>query len=1193
MKLREIFRYELQYHLRSGPTWAYAVFLFLVAVWMFLATADGSGFNNAPERIAGGSVLPGMFGMLITAALFGSAAVRDIRYGMDPLIYTSPLKKIEYLGGRFLGALTINAIILLAIPLGIIAATVLLTQFDSDPLGPFRLAANLQPYFLFLLPNLIFVSSILFTLGALSRNVVPVYLGAIVVFIGYIVALNYANQIDSAILAMLVDPLGLVTLEGVTKYWTEAERNTRLIGLPTMLAWNRIFWLMIGGTVLVLLHYTFRFSHPGGSSRRRSKSIEVAPQSERVRAIEVPRVTGTFNFLTTVRQTFAVARNALAEVAGSRWFTVVLLACVGLPLLWGWNVGETVFDTSTWPITLLITEEVLGGRSIPLFIVLTLLYAGEFVWKNREVGVAEIADVAPVSNGIVLLGRFLALAGMVLIFQVASMFGGLLIQMLQGYYHFEPGLYLRVVFGILFPSYLLLGALAMTIHVLVNHKNLGHMIVVMVLGFIAIGFPLLGINHHLLLYGTDPGWTYSDMNGFGPFAEPVIWFKLYWGAWALLLLVFAVLFQVRGCESGIRNRLLQARDRFTGTTVKVTGVAVTLILLVGGFIYYNTNILNEYRSSAEQGLSQAEYEKRYKQYEDVKQPTITAATLHVEIYPDESTVDLRGSYHLVNQTGSGIDSIHVFTNPNIEARSLSLDRSSEAVLIDEEVGYRIYTLEQPLEPGASVELAFDVSFRPVGFPNSGIQTDVVSNGTSFNRMLMPFIGYQTVLELTNEKTREKFGLEPQPASPAPEKAAEKEHRWGISDADLVHVNAIIGTADDQTAVTSGVLRRSWKENGRSYFHYETETPIAFGGSIFSAEYEVLEDQWNDITLRIFHHPSHDANLDRMVSGMKASLEYFTEQFGPYPYSNLNIVEIPRYGGYGSAHPHMIAFTEDVFFSRVREGQVDQPFYGTAHEVAHTWWGGLVRGAPVSGASFLSESIANYSAMLVTEKTYGAKAGRRIYDFQMERYLLGRATQSREVPVLEVEDQPYIAYRKGALGLYLLRDHIGEAAVNGALRNYFEKYNKTEPPYPASLDLYAELQAATPDSLHSLLTDWFETITLWDVSTERVVVSQADTGDYVVTMDVFAKKMQADGKGNETEIPMNDLVEIGIFAPGEGTSLGEALYLEWHRIQSGKQTIRITVPQEPGRAGIDPWRKLIDRQREDNIIDVELDYSSNQ
>ncbi|MEX2314581.1 MAG: sulfite exporter TauE/SafE family protein, partial [Thermomicrobiales bacterium] len=75
------------------------------------------------------------------------------------------------------------------------------------------------------------------------------------------------------------------------------------------------------------------------------------------------------------------------------------LACVGLPLLWGWNVGDTVFDTSTWPVTLLVTEEVLAGRSPLLFFVLILVFAGELVGKDRAVGVAEIKDAAPLPDG--------------------------------------------------------------------------------------------------------------------------------------------------------------------------------------------------------------------------------------------------------------------------------------------------------------------------------------------------------------------------------------------------------------------------------------------------------------------------------------------------------------------------------------------------------------------------------------------------------------------------------------------------------------------------------------------------------------------------------------------------------------------------------------------------------------------------
>ncbi|HJR53931.1 MAG TPA: M1 family aminopeptidase, partial [Gemmatimonadota bacterium] len=568
------------------------------------------------------------------------------------------------------------------------------------------------------------------------------------------------------------------------------------------------------------------------------------------------------------------------------------------------------------------------------------------------------------------------------------------------------------------------------------------------------------------------------------------------------------------------------------------------------------------------------------------QPTIETARLRVEIYPDESAVDLRGSFDLVNRTEVAIDSVHVFVDPEVEARALSFDRAAEPVLVDDEIGYRIFALEEALAPGDSLRLAFDVGFRQRGFPNSDIPTDVVANGTSFNRKWMPIIGYQLLLELSDREAREHLGLPPQPPVPGPDDAAAREHRWQLRDSDLVHVDAIIGTAADQTAITPGILRRSWTENGRRYFHYATETPIAFAGTIASARYDVLEDRWNDVALRIFHHPAHDANLERMVRGMKAALAYLTEQFGPYPYSDLNIVEVPRYGGFGSAHPHAIAFTEDVFFSRVRQGEVDQPLYGTAHEVAHTWWGGMVRGAGVRGAGFLSESLANYSAMMVTEKTYGPEAARRVYEFQMNRYFWGRAEQSREVPVLAVEDQPYIAYRRGAVALYALRELIGEEAVNGALRRYFEKYRGAGPPYPTSLDLYSELQAATPDSLDGLLEDLFATITLWEVRAERAVAEPTGTGEFEVTLTVGAKKMRADSIGRETEVPMDEWIEIGVFAAGDDDALGEPLHLERHRIRRGEQTIRITVPREPTRAGIDPYRKLIDRQRDDNVIGVE-------
>jgi hypothetical protein len=42
---------------------------------------------------------------------------------------------------------------------------------------------------------------------------------------------------------------------------------------------------------------------------------------------------------------------------------------------------------------------------------------------------------------------------------------------------------------------------------------------------------------------------------------------------------------------------------------------VTLIVALGGFVFYNTNVLHEYRTPDDEAASRAEYERRYKRYE--------------------------------------------------------------------------------------------------------------------------------------------------------------------------------------------------------------------------------------------------------------------------------------------------------------------------------------------------------------------------------------------------------------------------------------------------------------------------------------------------------------------------------------------------------------------------------------------------
>jgi hypothetical protein len=171
-------------------------------------------------------------------------------------------------------------------------------------------------------------------------------------------------------------------------------------------------------------------------------------------------------------------------------------------------------------------------------------------------------------------------------------------------------------------------------------------------------------------------------------------------------------------------------------------------------------------------------------------------------------------------------------------------------------------------------------------------------------------------------------------------------------------------------------------------------------------------------------------------------------------------------------------------------------------------------------------------------------------------------------------------------MYALREYVGVDRVNMALRAFLKKYRSGAAPLPTSLDLYRELQVVTPDSLRPLLADLFERNTFWELETERVGAEPVGNNNWRVTLDVRARKVTVDTTDAETELTMDDLIEVGVFADYNRGS-NEPLYLRLERIHAGTQRITVTVPGKPARAGIDPRNLLIDVQPHDNVRDVTL------
>ncbi|HEX7176061.1 MAG TPA: hypothetical protein VF240_12440 [Pyrinomonadaceae bacterium] len=1215
MKFREIFRFEFAYQVRRLQTWLYFAALVVVAFLFVrgnhLADALYADFYlNSPFVIASVTVFAGLFWFVVAAGVAGETAARDVETGMHPLTYTAPVSKAEYLGGRFLAGFVLNALILLAVPVGVMLA-VYSPGVEAEVVGPFRPAAYLTAYGFIALPNAFVGSAIQFAWAALSRRAIASYVGSVLLFFvaygGMFFAAIFLERQD---LAALLDVFGHVFITSdLILGWTPIEKSTRLIELEGPLLWSRLVWFGIALGTLAFTYLRFRFAHPTAShrwsrlTRRREAHAPTPPLNDIARSmISMPQFRQTFGSATQLRQTLAIAWDSFRTIAKSRGGLVLLaaiaaLAVVVMPENMS-NMGTPLLPRTEYVLTFLtarLTNPLTPWVITPLLIV---FYAGELVWRERKAGLGEITDAAPVPEWVSFLGKFLGL-GLILVAWMALLtMAGVLVQTRMGYDDFETGLYLRVLFGLQLPEYLLFALLALVVQGLVNQKYVGHLVALIAYASILFASSL-GIEHNLLVYGSAPDWSYTDMRGFGASLGPWLWFMLYWAAWALLLAVVARLLWVRGMEGGLRVRLQLARRRFTRPTAGAAAAAVGLVLTLGGFIFYNTNVLNEYTTASGKMERRAEYERRFGQYANVPQPRLTGTNLHVEIYPRRREVEIRGAYQLVNGAAAAIDSIHVATDSGVETGAVAFDRPVARVLADENLGHRIYVLEEPLQPGDSLRLSFEVHFKPKGFRNSGGGASVAANSTYFKNDWLPAIGYQPRRELFKPGERRAHGLAPRPLFPSLADAEAGQDITGeagddLTGAERIAFEAVVGTDGDQTAVAPGALRRTWTEGGRRYFHYATDTPIGNEHRFFSARYAVHEEQWNDpssgsgrvVAIQVYHHPRHAANLNRMLRSVRASLDYYTRAFGPYPYGYIRLIENPGRGIGAHADATTIDYTEG--FSRFNPADdsrgLDLPFAVMAHEMAHQWG---VPYAFAEGAPLLSESFAWYAAMGVVEETYGREHLQRLRRFFRQPSPIPPIRQS--VPLLRAMD-PYAAYRKGPFALFALSEYMGEERVNLAFRRLIEKHRLGAPPLATSLDLYRELQAVTPDSLRYLLHDLFEANTFWELETERATAEQTDAGAWQVTLRVRARKVTVDPAGVETEAPMDEWVPIGVFAPTEkqGADFGETLYLQMHRIRSGEQTITVTVPREPSDAGIDPYHLLIDLERFDNVEEVKIE-----
>lgn len=1181
--------------IRKKQLSTYVYFLMFFSLGLLLALAAGGVFKgaqvtfglsnkvliNSPVALNLFISSAATFGLFLIAPIFGQSIYRDYGAQFEQIVFSTSAHRAGLLLGRFLGALITLLFIFSSIGLGLWVGT-LFPGVQESVLGPNSFLAYFLPYLTSILPNTFIFGAIFFLLASKTKNMPAVYIAGILLFMGWMISGQLTSDLDNKLLTSLIDPFGLNAVSELTKYWSVSDQNTKYILFDGYYLYNRILWGFLG--VSCFLYSILSFSPQQKTSRKADKISKKQNAVSILEDITMPSITPSTDCAAKFTMFKRQLRFEISQIFGSIYFRSIALAGVLYVFIASSQIGK-MFGTTTYPVTYKVLD--ILGATFNLFILIILtFYAGEAIWRDRNNRVDQVLDSYPAPNWVYLGAKFLSLQVVTLALLSILMVCGILIQTFNGYTHYELGLYMQELFILKFISFFNISALAFLFQVLLNNKYIGHGAMIFYY-ILSAWLPSLGLEHKLYLFNAAPTPIYSDMNQYGRFLHSFFSFKFYWLSLAIVLLVLSSLFWQRGVLTDRVDRFNELRRRWNLNHLIVLSLSLILFSVFGSYIYYNTNIKNIYRTTKSQEALQFQYEKKFKSYDKAPFPHITSVQAFVDIFPYQAKMKARLVHKLKNNTQAPIKEL--FLNfPSVQYNSkIKLDRQTQEKLIAKELDVSILEFTDPLMPGQEFQLEYTVEVDNSHFPNSRPDRKIVKNGTfvsSFNKYFLK-IGYQPNFELSSTKTRRKYGLKAKKRVPELKNKEAHYHNYISKNAHWIDFEAIVSTAEDQIAIAPGYLIKEWKEKNRKYFHYKMDQKILNFYSFLSGKYKVKKDKWKNVNIEIYYHHTHDKNLDRMIDATKMSLDYFTKNFSPYQHKQFRIIEFPRYSAFAQSFPNTIPFSESVgFIAKVDENDpkdIDYPFYITAHELAHQWWGHQVIGAGVQGATMMSETFSQYSALRVMEKKYGKSKMKKFLKYELDRYLSGRGLEhEKELPLYKNENQGYIHYRKGSLVMYSLQDSVGEDVVNNALSKYIKKVAYQSAPYTTSIEFLDILKSNIDPKDITFVDEIFKKIVLYQNRPIKAEYTKLDKGKYRVDLQLSVKKINSNESGKEIEVPLNDFIYVGVEDKN-----GTFLYLKKHKLINGDNNIIIEVDREPYKAGVDPLNMLVDKNPDDNQMRV--------
>lgn len=287
--------------------------------------------------------------------------------------------------------------------------------------------------------------------------------------------------------------------------------------------------------------------------------------------------------------------------------------------------------------------------------------------------------------------------------------------------------------------------------------------------------------------------------------------------------------------------------------------------------------------------------------------------------------------------------------------------------------------------------------------------------------------------------------------------------------DTANYNVKLTVPEDHVGAFTGSVRDETTADGNKTYTVTADNVRDFA-AVFG-KYEKMSGIAGSTIVNYYYYS--DSAPETALNTAIAAVNTFSSLFGDYAYPEYSVVQTSFLNG-GMEYPCLSMISDGVSGDTYNDVIV--------HETAHQWWYAAVGNDEVKHA-WLDEGLAEYSTMMFYEKntegykyTFNGKRADALtaYTLYCETYKdNGRGDTSMTRPVNEYANETeysYMTYVKGALMLDDIRNSIGTAAFESALKTYYKdhKYGIAEPQ-----DLIGAMEKASKRSLSGVFTAWLD------------------------------------------------------------------------------------------------------------------------